>query len=330
MRIFVSIQGGELRDSFVDRRAEERLAALGAQFWEGSAHISPGELGERLKSTDVLMTCWGCPEITESMLDGSPLKLIVHTGGSVGSLVAPGVYAKGVRVASGNAYFAESVAEGVLGYMLFALRKMGAASNALHEGRWIEPVALRTEGLLDQTVGIVSLGAISRRLIEMGRVFRLRFKVFSQHPDQELAKALGFEYAGLEEIFSECKIVSLHTAARPETRHMIGAKLFALMRPDAIFINTARGSVVDEAALAKCLSEKRFRAVLDVYEKEPLSPGHPLIGLENAELFPHCGGPTYDRRSWITNRMLDNLDAFIKGEPMENEVDFGAYSRMTL
>ncbi|MDR1540704.1 MAG: hydroxyacid dehydrogenase [Clostridiales bacterium] len=329
VKIYVALHAG-LRESFIDKTARKRLDALGASCWNGEDPIPPSVLKEKLAGVEALVTGWGNPLITEEMAEGAPLKIIIHTGGSVGSLVAPGIYGKGVKVISGNAYFAESVAEGVIACMLFALRKMGKASGCLGSGIWKAPDELETEGLLDQRVGLVSLGAISKKVLELGRAFRVRFSVFSTHRDEALAERMGFSYASLEEIFSQCKIVSIHTAARPETKGMITGELLRLLRPDSIFINTARASVVDEEALAACLKEGRFRAVLDVFGKEPLPIGDPLTGLENAMLFPHCAGPTFDRRGFITNKLLDDFESFLKGGPMENEISESEFSRMTV
>ena len=332
MRIFVSMPLGHVRDSYMDAATIDRFKALGATFNETNMQLTVDELKEVFKTTDILVTGWGHADITADMVKGTPLKLIVHTGGSVGALTEPALFDEGVRVLTGNDYFAESVAEGTLAYCLFAMRKMPDYSYPLSkEGVWKSEDGLGTEGLLDQTVGIISLGAISKHVIRMGKAFRLKFKVFSTRRDESLAKEMGFTYADMDEIFTTCKIVSVHTAASPATRHMIDRRLLSLLKPHQVLINTSRGMVIDEEAMAEMLHERRFRAVLDVFNQEPLPTGHPLINAPGAMLFPHCGGPTVDRRVYITNGLLDDIECFMKGgtNALPNEVSKEVASRMT-
>jgi len=330
MKIFVSMPIGNTRNSFLNATALERLKALGASFNETEMNLTEDELKEIFKTTDILFTGWGQTDIKADMVKGSKLKLIAHTGGSVGALTEPALFDLGVRVLSGNNYFAESVAEGTLAYCLLALRKIPLLSNNLSiNGIWGADGA-RTEGLLDQTVGIVSLGAISKYVIQMGKAFRLNFKVYSTRHDEKLAEEMGFTYADLDEIFTTCKVVSIHTAATAATRHMIDRRLLSLLQPDQILVNTSRGMVIDEPAMAEMLQQKRFRAVLDVFQQEPLPLGHPLIGLENAMLIPHCGGPTQDRHPYISNKLIDDIESFMKGDPMVNEISKEAAGRMTV
>jgi len=330
MRIFVAMPLGAVRDSYMDGATINRFKALGARFNETENQLTEAEFREVMKTTDVLVTGWGHLDIKADMVKDTPLKLIVHTGGSVGALTESALFDAGIRVLTGNEYFAESVAEGTLAYCLYALRKMPLLSNALSmHGQWgVEGAS--TEGLLDRTVGIVSLGAISKHVIRMGQAFRIKFKVFSTRRDEALAKEMGFTYADLDEIFTTCKVVSVHTAASPATKHMIDRRLLSLLTPDQILINTSRGMVIDELAMAEMLKEKRFRAVLDVFQEEPLSEGHHLVGLENAMLFPHCGGPTMDRRVYITNALLDDIESFMQGGSMVNEVPKEVAARMTV
>ena len=313
MKILVNMPIGSIRDSFMDEKTIERLKRIGdVSFNETIENKIPN-----LAGIDVLITGWGHPKIMTKDLTPE-LKLIAHTGGTVAPIAELDVWDTGITVLSGNRYYAESVAEGTLAYMLFALRNMGFYSSELKHGIW-HPDA-ETEGLLDQTVGIVSVGAISKNIMRMGKVFRLKFKVFSTHPDTALATELGFEYASLEEIFSECKIVSIHTAANSATENMINKDLLKLLKHGSVLINTARGMVLDEEALVEELKTGRFRAVLDVYKKEPLDKHTPFLKLDNVTLFPHQAGPTFDRRILITNYLIDDIERYIKGVPVCNEI----------
>ena len=143
------------------------------------------------------------------------------------------------------------------------------------------------------------------------------------------AEKMGLTYASLEEIFSTCRVVSLHTARNPETKHMIRAEHFAMLEDGAVFLNTARGEVIDEDALAAELKTGRIRAVLDVYQTEPLPADSPFVGLKNAMLFPHQCGPTYDRRDFVTQGLIDDVVAFFEGKAVKNEIFAEVARRMT-
>lgn len=323
MKIFVNV-GDYIRDGFILPQTWDRLHQMGEVDMCEHHPLQGEELRKRLKGVDVLLTGWGQRPVKRE--DLGDVKLVAHTGGTVGGIIEEDVFLADIPVLSGNQYYAESVAEGVVAYMLFALRNMGYYTRELHEGRW-QPNF--TRGLLDQKVGIVSVGAISRLVIEHLRHFRCQMMVYSTRPDEEYAKKMGFTYATLDEIFSECDIVSVHTARTPQTYHMISAHHFSLLKEGAIFLNTSRGAVIDEEALIEALNAKNFTAVLDVYNEEPLPEGHPLIGHPRAILFPHQCGPTYDRRDYVTNRLLDDVEAYFAGQPMKNLISLDVAKRMT-
>jgi phosphoglycerate dehydrogenase-like enzyme len=325
MKIFVNMNEGATRDSFIKPRTWERLRTIAHVGYNNTVEtLELPDLAIRLRDADALVTGWGQKLITPDILGN--VKIIAHTGGTVNGIIDESVFNAGIKVLSGNNYYAESVAEGVLGYMLFMLRKMDHYSGKLKNRLW-EPGY--NEGLYDQTVGIVSLGAISRHLIKLLKPFRVKIKVYSTTQNPETSAELGFTYAGLEEIFETCKIVSVHTARKPETEKMINARHFALLRDDAIFINTSRGAVIDENALIEELKTGRFRALLDVYTEEPLPLNSALYALENVALFPHMAGPTVDRRDYITNFLIDDIERFFRGDLLENEITWEVANRMT-
>jgi phosphoglycerate dehydrogenase-like enzyme len=330
LKILVTNPIGYERDSFLDAETCERLNKLGeVEYNTTERHFTREELKAKLADKDILLTGWGTPKLDSELLRGSSVKLVAHTGGSVSLLLHMSVYDLGIKVASGNRYYAESVAEGTLAYILFALRKLDYFAAEVKKGEWPINAAAYNEGLLDQTVGVISLGAISRNLINMGKVFRIKFKVYSHRPNPETAKELGFEYASLEEIFSTCKVITLHTAQNAETYHMIDMPLLKLMRDGTVFINTSRGSVVNEAALIEELKTGRFSAVLDVYDVEPLPQNSPLLKLDNVSLFPHQGGPTLDRRRIVGEKMTDDIERFINGKPLLDQIPRHIAEEMT-
>ena len=268
------------------------------------------------------------------MLDHAPnLKIVAHLAGSVAWLVTQDVYDRGVKVIGANDnQFAESVAEGAVAYMLVAERRIKEIIKAMDKDRadaWNSVMA--THGLLDKTVGIVSFGAIAEHLVKMLQPFRCRIKVYSRTITDEKLKKYNLERASLEEIFSTCDIVSLHTAWNKHTENMINEDLLKLLKKGAVLINTARGKIIDEPALIRELKTKRFSAALDVYWQEPLPSDSELYDLDNVLLMPHRGGPTPDRYAYISSELIDEVYNYLEsGAPLKNEITRERALSMTL
>ena len=187
------------------------------------------------------------------------------------------------------------------------------------------------EGLLDKTVGIIGLGTISKLLIPLLKPFRVKIKLFTRYlPDEAFMKEYNISGASLEEIFSTCDIVSVHSALNAENRGLITKEYFEMLKDNSLFINTSRGEVTDEEALIEELKKNRFRAVLDVFHKEPLDKDSELRKLENVYCIPHMAGPTLDRREKITTALIKEARNFFDGKKnSEFEIAAGVAKRMT-
>jgi len=329
-RFLVTVPAGSVRSSFFPPELVARLEALGDVAWnETGRQLEPSELCRRLGGIRVCFTGWGTPRLDAAVLEGADaLGLLAHTAGSVADLVSPELYARGARVVSGNRAFAESVAESVIAYALLGLRRLVHWSHEVEEGRWRDENFLN-EGLLDQTVGLVGFGAVARLLVPLLKPFRCRIRAYDPHVPAGLMRQHGVEPTSLDEVISGSRIVSLHAARTPETRNLIDARRLRLVRDGALFINTARGALVDEAALATELASGRFAAVLDVFDVEPLPADSPLRGLPNAILIPHMAGPTMDRRRFATLCVVEDTERFLAGKPLENEIDRAYAEAMT-
>ncbi len=331
MKVFVSIpKGNGVFDTFIDKDVqkymEERVEVKYSPY-EGM--VTSDQFTEQVKDCDAVITGWGHPQISYDMVKGTNIKLIVHTGGSVGSLVTPDIYQNGIRVLSGNLMYAESVAEGVIAYMLMGLRKLPDYVYRIKNGGWHEADDY-SKGLLDRTVGIIGFGTISKFLVKKLQVFNVKLKLYSSYPiDKEILKECNAEQVSLEEAL-KCDVVSLHSSMNEKTRGMIGAEQFKLIKDGALFLNTARGRIVDEPAMIEALKEERFDAVLDVYYSEPLEADSELRKLKNVYCMPHMAGPTIDRRPIITMRLIDNLMLYNEGKEMPLEIDSKYAARMTV
>ena len=329
IKILVSIPAGEMRDSFFSEELRARLERLGCVEWNANAEqYGEEELAEKLRGVDICISGWGNTPFYEKTLKyADKLKLIAHIGGSVRPMVGDAAFERGIRVCSGNRVFAESVAEGVLTYMLCSLRKIGEYEARMAAGEW--PSLIGTRGLLGRSVGLVGYGMIAEYLVKFLKPFGCRILVSSRHISEEELAAAGIEAASAEEIFRTCDIVSLHNSLTMRTKHSIGAELLNSMKDGALLVNTARGALIDEEALVSVLKERSVWAALDVYETEPLPMDSPLRDCERVLLMPHAAGPTADRRYAVTSYVLDDMERFLNGENLDCEIDFARAGTMT-
>ncbi len=319
MNILVSLATGIQKIFFTDE-LKDMLATLGNVTYNTGTNYTPEQMQALLKDTDIVITGWGQTKITGDIA-GDRLKLIAHVGGSVGSIVDASTYTKNIKVVSANDIFAKSVAEGVLSYILSELRNLNYYASSFKSGVWTTNGDLKTRSLHGKTVGIVSIGAISTQLLALLSPFDINIKVFSTNKDMELKKKHGYIYTSLEDVFSTCDIVTIHTAANEETKHMVSKELMQAMKPGSVLVNTSRGSVVDEDGLIQVLEEGKISAVLDVYTVEPLPAESKLYSLPNVTIFPHMAGPASDLKYYITEQILLDVSRFMQDTVLLHEIN---------
>lgn len=335
MNILVSIPQGNLFNSFIYKETVERMRKMGnVVLNESNAHFTHEELCEKIKGMDIVITGWGSPCIDADVLQyADSLKYVAHTGGSVANYVCEEVYKKGITVISGNEMYAESVAEGVIAYILSSLRMIPRFSHRLSYDKVWENQDLGrnyAKGLLDRTVGIVSYGTISKYIIPMLQPFHVKIKLYSRKTmPQEFLEKYNVEQVSLEEVFSTSDIITMQTAKNPQTIGMINKKHLSLIKDGALFVNTSRGPIVDEDDLIAEIEKDRIYVMLDVYNKEPLPQDSPLLGREKVLLMPHMAGPTIDRRDAITNALLTDIENHMAGKPLTLEIPWELAREMT-
>lgn len=324
-----------LFESFVYPETVKRMQEMGTViFNESDKNFTHEEMCEKIKGVDVVVLGWGSPRIDEEVLaNADKLKYVAHTGGSVANYVCEEVYNRGIIVMSGNEMYAESVAEGVIAYMLTALRRIPHFSHALsHEKKWlgVDMGEGYVRGLLDRTVGIVSYGTISKYIIPMLQPFHVKIKLYSRKQmPQEFLDKYNVEQVSLEEVFEKSDIVTIQTAKNPHTIGMINKNHLSRMKDGSLFINTSRGPVVEEADLIAEIEKDRLYVVLDVFNQEPLPADSPLMGHDKVILMPHQAGPTIDRRDAITNELLTEVERHMAGKPTWLEIPWELAKSMT-
>lgn len=328
--ILVCIPRGPVFDTFFDEELMAELAAIGPVEWNlTGTQYTQAQLRQKLPGVDICVTGWGSPMLdADTLAEADSLRLVAHLAGSIKPYVTDAVYQKGARVCSGNRVFAKSVAEGVIAYALASLRRIPYFSAETRAGRW--PQSFENRGLLGRSVGIVGFGMIAEYLAEMLGVFGCPVKVFSRHISDDTLQRYGMQKADLPEIFATCDVVSLHSGMTPENHHLVTEALLDSMKQGALLVNTARGAVIDEAALARVLERRPdITAALDVYETEPLPQTSPLLQRENTLLMPHMGGPTIDQRRAVTRYVMQDMRRFLEGQPLGCEIEPSRAAKMS-
>ena len=228
----------------------------------------------------------------------------------------------GVVVSNVPAYSFEAVAEFVFAFALALLRRVHVADAHLRAGEfdWREH---HGHQLMGMTIGVIGTGDIGTRVIQIAHGFGMRVLSTTAHPDSERARRLDLEFVDLPTLLTEADMVTLHVPLTPSTERMIGAREIGMMKPGAILVNTARGRVVDEAALVEALRTGSIAgAGLDVFEEEPLPADSPLRALDNVLLTPHIAFLTEESMDECTFITVRNIEQFAAGRP-ENVVNPG-------
>lgn len=278
-----------------------------------------------LGDIDILVTGWGCPMVTAEVVRAAPkLRLIAHAAGTVKFTLDPAVYAAGIKVTHAADANAVPVAEFTLAAILFANKRV----FELRDRYRADPGRRSSYALMDEpignyhrTIGLVGASRIGRRVARMLTGFD--FTVLISDPfvaagDPVLA---GAELVDLDTLMARADVVSVHAPSLPSTRAMIGARQFALMKSGAAFINTARGALVDEAALIAQLQTGRIHAVIDVTDPEIPEPGSPLYTLPNVFLTPHVAGAVGQERLRLGQLAIEEVERFVAGDKMEFEIE---------
>jgi phosphoglycerate dehydrogenase-like enzyme len=271
-------------------------------------------VAKRLAAFDVVVAMRERTAFRRSLLEQLPnLKLLVTTGARNASIDVAAANERGVTVC-GTTGMGTGTSELTWGLILSLTRHIHTEDRAAREGRWQTTIGPSLEG---HTLGLVGLGRLGSNVAKVGLAFGMKVIAWSQNLTQERAAAVGATAVSKEALFSEADVVSVHYILSPRSRGMIGAADFGRMKPDALFINTSRGPIADEAALADALRDHRIGgAGLDVFDDEPLEPDHPFMALDNLLITPHIGYVTSDNYRIFYGDALEDVLAFMKGDPI--------------
>lgn len=230
---------------------------------------------------------------------------------------------RGIVVTNTPGVLDETTADTTFMLLLAAARRLGEGERIVRAGRWEAwgPKMLTGPDVWGKKLGIIGFGRIGQAVARRAKGFGMEILYTARSRKEDVEREFGARYLELDELLRESDFVTIHTPLTEETTHLIGAPELEKMKPEAVLVNTSRGPVVNEAALAGALEEKRiFATGLDVYEKEP--EVHPkLLELENVVLAPHIGSASIETRDKMAKMAAENLSAVLRGEEPKNPVD---------
>jgi D-3-phosphoglycerate dehydrogenase len=261
----------------------------------------------------------GNSALTREFLSALPrLKGVIRLGIGVDSVDLDAATDLGIVVANVPDFCAEEVAEHALGLILAVTRKIALADRKTRRGEWVpgmDALLRPIRRLSGQTLGLIGLGKIGRSLAGKAKALGLNVIAYDPHVGAEVAQAAGVPLMSLEDLLPQTDILSLHVPVTPETKGIVNARTLALLKPGAILINTARGPVVDEAALGAALASGRLAgAGLDVLQQEPLRLPHPLTEFENVVFTCHYASLSEDSYASMRRQVSEQAVQILHGE----------------
>jgi glyoxylate reductase len=276
-----------------------------------------GELLEAIRGMDGVIST-ATEKIDGEVLDaaGDDLKVVANMAVGYDNIDVRAARERGVVVTNTPGVLDETTADVAFMLMLAAARRLGEGERLLRAGKWEwwGPKQLRGLDVWGKKLGILGLGRIGQAVARRAKGFGMEILYHNRSRNGSAEKELGARYLELRELLSESDFISIHTPLTDETRHLIGAEELESMKPGAVLVNSSRGPVVNEGALADALENGRiFAAGLDVYEEEPKV--HPkLLELENVVLAPHIGSASIETRDKMATLAAENLRAVLRGE----------------
>lgn len=291
---------------------------------EDDQSLRPGVWLPGTDDAEIIVTGWGTPALTDTMLAQNPnMRVLAHAAGSTRYLLSSAFWSRGVRLASANESLGVGVAESTLALIVAGLKGFFPAAQTTRSGEWrddAQPGGFPIRELYRTTVGLIGASKIGRHVIRLLRNFDVDILLADPYISDDAATQLGVTRVSLDELLSRSEVVSLHAPALPETRHMLGRAQFKRMRDHAIFINTARGMIVDEAALCDELATGRLFAFIDVTDPEPPRLDHPFRKLPNVVLLPHIAGAIGNGCLRMGRSITDQIFEYEAGQTMHGEI----------
>lgn len=285
---------------------------------------------ELMKEVEYLFGGWSMPELSREFLDSAPkLKGVFFSAGTVKPYVSDELWARKIVITNAHKANAVPVAEYCVASIIFSLKLGWRYVRSLRENKAWSRETTEIPGCYDATVGLISLGAIGFKTLELLKPFKIKPLINSTSMTQAQADEWGAELVTLDELFERSDVVSLHTPLLPSTTGMIRGDHFRKMRKNATFLNTARGAVVNQAEMIEAMRERPdLTALIDVVDPEPPADGDEIFNVENIHVTPHIAGSLGRECRRLGQTAIDECKRFIAKEDLLYEVVESDLARM--
>lgn len=300
--------------------ALDRLAEVAdVEVWPGRLEPSPAELRELAAGSTGLITML-TDRVDAELLDACPdLRVVANYAVGYDNLDVAELSRRGVAASNTPGVLTDATADIAWALIMATARRLPEGATAVKDGDWLtwEPSWLLGQDVAGATLGIVGYGRIGAAVARRASGFGMEVLAWNRSPKM----ADGVSFVELPELLERADIVSLHCALTPETEGLIGAPELQAMKHTAVLVNTARGAIVDQRALAAALRDGEiFAAGLDVVVPEPIPVDHELLAIPSCLVLPHLGSASVATRSKMADMVVDNVLAALRGEPLPNPV----------
>jgi len=289
------------------------------------------ELMTLLADAEACITSWGVAQLDDDVVAAAPkLKAMAHMGSSVKRFVSDAFWERGIHLTSAGITLARSVAETTIGLMLVGQKQIWPLGQHVRDGGWrASPVWDRwySRELFRKQVGIIGASNVGRHVIKLLEPYDATILLYDPFVNPKEAAELGVIKLELNELLARADVVSLHAPANKSTYQMLNAEGLALMKDDALLINTGRGTLIDEPALIEELQKGRFFAFLDVTDPEPPAADSPLRSLPNVVVTPHIAG-CIENCNHMGELAVEELRRFTAGEPPVYQITYEMFKRI--
>ncbi|HET8630716.1 MAG TPA: hydroxyacid dehydrogenase [Thermomicrobiales bacterium] len=330
-RVYLAIGPDLVGELALDEELPRLAGVAEVERWPGPGAPTPEAVAAALRAAPVVVTGWDTPPLAplaDWTPDGLAVRLVAHTAGTVRRLLPVAALERGLRVTHANESLAEAVAEFTVGAIIMARRRAFHSFARYREGRPRLPLAGMRE-LGGSTVGVIGAGSIGRRVLRLLAPFGVTLLLHDPYCPPATAAEYAAELVALPDLLRRSDVVTLHAPVTDETRGMLGAAEFAAMKDGALFVNTARGRLLDADALLAELRTGRIAALLDVTDPtEPLPPDSPFFALENCVVLPHMAALTVEARRRQSRITVDEILRFLRGEPLRHEITRARWETM--
>jgi len=294
------------------------------KVWEGELPPPREVLFKEVQEVDGLLSLLTDRIDGELLAAATQLKVIGNYAVGFDNIDVQEATARGIAVLNTPGVLTDTTADLAFSLMLATARKIVAADRYVREGRWRtwEPLLFLGRDIHQSTIGIIGMGRIGQAMARRAAGFAMRILYMNDLPVKEVEEQYGAQKVSLETLLQEADFVTIHVPLTPDTEKLIGARELKLMKKEAILINTARGPIVDEAALIEALRQGEIAgAGLDVFAVEPIGKEHPLCQLDNVVIVPHIGSASYHTRTRMAIMAARGIVDILQGKRPENLVN---------